>query len=104
MELGDIGTEFKYETDHMKVWDLVLKPGESSTWHQHNDHYVFIVTRSGTLLTEYEDGSTSHNEFILGDVVTGHKGAIHRVTNTGDVLYSNAIIEILPQNARQGYK
>ena len=98
MELGDIGTEFKYETEHMKVWDLVLKPGESSPWHQHNNNYVFIVTRAGTLLTEYEDGTTSHNAFKLGDVVTGHKGSVHRVTNTGDAIYSNAIIEILPQN------
>ena len=32
MELGDIGTAFKYETDHMRVWDLVLKPGESHTY------------------------------------------------------------------------
>ena len=90
MELGDIGTEFKYETDHMRVWDLVLNPGESSPWHQHDNNYV--------LLTEYEDGSTSHNTFNLGDVITGHKGAVHRVTNTGDSIYSNAIIEILPQN------
>ena len=98
MELGDIGTEFKYETDHMRVWDLVLKPGESSPWHRHNENYVFIVTRPGTLLTEYQDRSSSHTEFKLGDVVPGHKGAIHRVTNAGDTLYSNAIIEILPQN------
>ena len=41
MELGDIGTEFKYETDHMRVWDLVLNPGESSPWHQHDNNYVF---------------------------------------------------------------
>ena len=98
MKLGDIGTEFKYETDHMRVWDLVLNPGESSPWHQHDNNYVFIVTKPGPLLTEYEDGSTSHNTFNLGDVIAGHKGAVHRVTNTGDSIYSNAIIEILPQN------
>ena len=30
MELGDIGTEFKYETEHVRVWDLVLEPGQHS--------------------------------------------------------------------------
>ena len=28
MQLGDIGTEFKYETKHIRVWDLILSPGQ----------------------------------------------------------------------------
>jgi len=94
MQLGDIGTEFKYETKHIRVWDLILSPGQCSDWHRHESLYVFIVTRPGTLKTEYEDGSTSTNQFELGEVVQGQKGALHRVTNVGDEIYSNSIVEI----------
>ena len=94
MQLGDIGTEFKYETSNIRVWDLILSPGQCSDWHRHESLYVFIVTRPGTLKTEYEDGSTSTNQFELGEVVQGQKGALHRVTNIGDEIYSNSIVEI----------
>ena len=93
-ELGDVGTEFKFEDDDVKVWDLVLEPGQSSDWHHHTNRYVFIVTRPGTLRTEHDDGSVTTSELKLGQVVKGIHHAVHRVTNVGDALYSNAIIEM----------
>ncbi len=93
-ELGDVGTEFKFEDGDVKVWDLVLEPGQSSDWHHHTRRYFFIVTRPGTLKTEYDDGSTAISELKLGQVVKGIKDSVHRVTNVGDALYSNAIIEL----------
>ena len=94
MKMGDISTEFKYETEHVRVWDLVLEPNKSSDWHIHENNYLFVVTRAGTLLAEHENGDKSESFYELGQVVIGHKGAIHKVTNTGPELYSNAIIEI----------
>ncbi len=93
-EMGDIGTEFQFEDADISVWDLALEPGQSSAWHHHTRRYVFIVTRPGTLKTEYEDGSTSVSNLRLGQVVKGKKDAVHRVTNVGEQLYSNAIIEL----------
>lgn len=93
-ELGDVGTDFRFEDDDVKVWDLALEPGQSSDWHHHENRYVFIVTRPGTLKTEYDDGSAAISELKLGQVVKGIKDSVHRVTNVGDALYSNAIIEM----------
>lgn len=92
--LGDVGTEFQFEDGDVKVWDLVLEPGQSSDWHHHTRRYVFIVTRPGRLKTEFEDGSSRVTELRLGQVVKGVKDSVHRVTNVGDALYSNAIIEL----------
>lgn len=92
--LGDVGTEFQFEDGDVKVWDLVLEPGQSSDWHHHERRYLFIVTRAGTLKTEYDDGSSAIIELRLGQVVKGIKDSVHRVTNVGDTLYSNAIIEL----------
>ncbi len=93
-QLGDVGTEFQFEDGDVKVWDLVLEPGQSSDWHHHTRRYVFIVTRAGTLKTEFEDGSSRVSELRLGQVVKGVKDSVHRVTNVGDAVYSNAIIEL----------
>ena len=43
MQLGNIGTEFKYETSNIRVWDLILSPGQCSDWHMHESLYVFIA-------------------------------------------------------------
>lgn len=93
-ELGDVGTQLLWEDEHVKTWDLVLEPGQSSDWHRHTMPYVFTVTRAGRLRTEYEDGSVSVSDLALGQVVQGHHGSVHRVTNVGDALYSNSIVEV----------
>lgn len=92
--LGEVGTEMVWENEHVRVWDLILEPGQSSEWHRHSMHYTFIVTRPGKLKAEYEDGSESVTELQLGQVVMGQEGALHRVTNVGTELYSNAIVEL----------
>ena len=31
-EMGDVGTHFLYENEHVKAWDLELEPGQASSW------------------------------------------------------------------------
>lgn len=93
-QLGDVGTKFQYENEHVKVWDLELEPGEASPWHHHSMNYLFIITRPGTLRAEYDDGTSAVREYKLGEVVMGVKDAVHRVINVGDAGYSNAIVEL----------
>ena len=47
-----------------------------------------------TLQTEHDDGRVTVSELELGQVVKGIHHAVHRVTNIGGELYSNAIIEM----------
>ena len=93
-EMGDVGTHFLYENEHVKAWDLELEPGQTSPWHRHSMNYLFIVTRAGTLRAEYDDGTSAVRDYKLGEVVMGQKDSVHRVTNVGDELYSNAIVEL----------
>ena len=93
-KLGDVGTAFMFENDLIRVWNLELSPGESSDWHRHNSNYCFVVTRSGSLKGEHESGKVSISQLEVGEVVMGQKGAVHRVTNVGDEIYSNIVIEI----------
>ena len=29
-EMGDVGTHFLFENENVKVWDLILEPGQAS--------------------------------------------------------------------------
>ena len=93
-DMGDVGTHFILENDNVKVWDLVLEPGQASSWHRHTMHYLFIVTEPGRLRVEFEDGASEEEDFALGQVVVGQKDSIHRVTNAGGARYRNTIVEL----------
>jgi quercetin dioxygenase-like cupin family protein len=94
MQLGDVGTHFLFENEQVRVWNLVLEPGESSDWHRHERHYMFIVIEPSVLLAEYEGGGSGESESFAGQVVMGRKDSVHRVTNTGATRYKNVIVEI----------
>jgi quercetin dioxygenase-like cupin family protein len=94
LELGDVGTDFLFENDRVKVWELVLEPGQTSPWDRHEDHYLFVVTEPGRLRAEYDDGTDATQDYDLGQVVMGQKGSVHRVTNVGTARWRNAIVEI----------
>ena len=93
-KLGDVGTDFLFENEHVKTWKLVVAPGQSSDWHQQHTHYLVIVTEAGTLKTELDDGTESVSDLALGQVIMGQKNSIHRVTNVGSARYSNSIVEL----------
>jgi quercetin dioxygenase-like cupin family protein len=93
-QLGDVGTDFLFENDQVKVWNLVLEPGQSSDWHHHENHYMFIVIEPSPLKAEHENGSSGVSDSSAGQVVMGQKDSVHRVTNVGNSRYKNVIVEI----------
>ena len=44
--LGDIATELILENDKVRIWNLVVAPGESSDWHLHGAHRITNNTNS----------------------------------------------------------
>ena len=95
---GDqMGTEFLWENDYVKVWTLDLQPGEASEWHHHHNWYVITVTKPGTLRAEYADGTSREVTYTFGEVQFLSKDSIHRVINIGDTHYSNSIVELKGQ-------
>ncbi len=93
-ELGRPGSYVLFENDHVKVWQNNLEPGESSDWHEHTNHYLFVATEHGELRVEFEDGTSNENELQLGQVVMGEKDSVHKLSNRGNKPYSSVIVEI----------
>lgn len=92
--MGEVGTQFLFENERVKVWNLVLEPGEASPWHHHNTEYVIVVTEPGSLRVEREDGTAEEREYRQGEIIYRPKHLVHRAINIGKARYCNAIIEL----------
>ncbi|GEM_PF-349755 len=89
----NVGTRVLEEHERVKVWELVLEPGESSEWHRHEHDYVFVVIEAAPLRTDYDDGTSQVYPSHVGEVVYTPPST-HRVTNVGQTRYRNVIIEL----------
>jgi beta-alanine degradation protein BauB len=93
-QLGQVGTQFLFENEQVRVWHLVLEPRESSSWHLHTLDYLYVVIESGRVRAEYQDGTFQEQQDEPGQVVMCKAGPIHRLVNLGDSRYVNVVIEL----------
>lgn len=89
----NIGTRVIQDHDRVRIWELVLSPGESSEWHAHQHEYIFVVIEPAPLRTDYDDGTSRVYPAQAGEVVYTPPST-HRVTNVGTTRYRNVIIEL----------
>ena len=92
--LGDVANQFLFENERVKVWHLVLEPGETSPWHVHDMDYLTIVIDPGVLKVEWEDGTTEDRRLPQGEAAFRKGHGAHRVTNIGTARYRNTLVEI----------
>jgi beta-alanine degradation protein BauB len=94
-EENPIGTELIKEDENVRIWRIVLEPGEEAPWHTHHLDYTSIVLE-GSLLERYNgDGTTDRYEVKPGDLMRLYEGSTrHALKNVGNSRFSNVIVEI----------
>ena len=88
---GDIATQLILENDKVRIWNLVVAPGESSDWHLHENNYVKVVVEGGNLDVEYDNGSVENSPSEIG---SWHYHGAHRITNNTNSTYRNVLLEL----------
>ena len=104
-EFGDIGTKVLFENDRIRVWEMRLDPGESSTLHTHEHDYVMIQIAGDKVCADFEpDSQDEFNGAALGrlegpvhngTVIFAHKGGIERAHNNGREQFYEIVVELL---------
>jgi len=56
-----------FENENMKLWDLILLPGERIPFRRHNSNYVMACTTGGLALTRYGNGKIDMLKLEPGD-------------------------------------
>ena len=90
-----IGTELLFENDRIRVWDMVLQPGEESPHHLHEGDYVFVYTTPSRITAFLEGQPPSTSDFDDGFVQYTEvgPGTTHYIRNDGTVEHRQILVE-----------
>lgn len=85
----------KFENQYVRVFDVLVPPGDTTLFHVHSNDYAFVSIGDATLKAEAMGGQPA--DLILKDGETRFtKGPItHRVRNVAATPFRNITIEIL---------
>ena len=101
-EIGPIGDRVLYEDLHLRVWEMVLEPGERSPLHHHDHDYVVVVVEGDHVTVEPAEGNADTPDsgpksarVAPGQSVFLRKGATEVAINSGVLRYRDIQIELL---------
>lgn len=93
--LGDIGNSVVFENDTVRVWEVVLEPGESQPWHLHHHPYLIVAIEGAENRMDFLDGDPPRElHETPGRVVYRESGRPHMLTNQGTTRYVNRLVEL----------
>jgi quercetin dioxygenase-like cupin family protein len=90
----------KFENSHVRIFDAVVPPGDTTLYHHHPNDYVFVMIGPATIKAQIEGGEPY--DLILKDGETRYTPApiTHRVSNVGKTGFRAIAIEVrAPSNA-----
>lgn len=99
-ELGDVATRLVHENERVRIWEMVLEPGERSPVHEHRLDYI-LVFLSGDGIGVIPEPDTAGEfteplEFVppLGKAIYVRGGGIETAYNSGTQTYREILIEL----------
>ncbi|HZQ88060.1 MAG TPA: hypothetical protein VFA83_24645 [Acidimicrobiales bacterium] len=98
--LGGVGTKVVFENDRVRIWELVLAPGEKSDVHRHDlDHILVLVSGDRIAVQPEPDTGGPYKDYLAADVIPGMavfvpRGGVETAINVGDEPYVEVIVEL----------
>lgn len=93
-----IGTTLWFENEHVRVWEVPLKPGQRAPFHRHAQTYFWPCIDPGKGFQRYPDGTAEAIDFTLGETVfneiTADDPMLHDLENIDDHLRRFVAIEL----------
>ena len=101
-EIGPIGDRVLYEDEHVRIWEMILEPGQRSPLHHHENDYVVVVVEGDRVTVEPAETSGERSGDGCGSVAVTpgqsvflRKGATEVAANSGVRRYRDIQIELL---------
>jgi beta-alanine degradation protein BauB len=90
-----IGTDLIFEDDRVRIWEIVLDPGQEAAVHTHHLDYTTVVVEGGVVERLNADGTTDRREVQPGDIQRWYQStARHGLRNVGTTRFRNVIVEV----------
>jgi mannose-6-phosphate isomerase-like protein (cupin superfamily) len=96
--LGDVGTQLLFENERVKVWEMVLAPGEASDLHRHEYEYFFVVIEGESIDADFQGGNAGGKSIRIpverGRVIYVPPGNTETAVNRSNVGYREVLVEL----------
>jgi beta-alanine degradation protein BauB len=95
----EVGTTVWFENDRIRVWEILLQPGERGAFHSHVTHYFWTVVEGSRGLQRFADGTFVVRDYLVGETKylehTPETALIHDLENVGDSPLRFVTVELL---------
>ncbi|HEY6635447.1 MAG TPA: hypothetical protein VI141_07515 [Acidimicrobiia bacterium] len=94
-----LGTTVWFENDRIRVWEVLLEPGERGEFHSHTTNYFWTVVEGSRGLQRFSDGTFVVRDYVVGETKylehTPDSALIHDLENVGDSTLRFVTVELL---------
>jgi quercetin dioxygenase-like cupin family protein len=93
-ELGDVATRLLFENERVKVWEMLLEPGDSSARHRHTMDYLLCVIEGEAIDADGDDGSSIRIPVEPGTVFFVGPGSVETAVNRSTRRFREILVEL----------
>lgn len=94
-----VGTKLWFENDRIRVWEVLLQPGERAPFHCHVTNYFWTVVEGSSGLQRFSDGTFVVRDYRVGETrnldPTPETALIHDLENVGSTTLRFVTVELL---------
>ena len=95
----DVGTTLWFENERIRVWEVLLQPGERGPFHSHVTNYFWTVVEASRGLQRFSDGTYVVRDYRVGETRTldhtPDTALIHDLENVGETTLRFVTVELL---------
>jgi hypothetical protein len=92
--LGDVATRLLLENDRVKVWEMLLEPGERSARHRHTMDYLLCIIEGRSIDADADDGSSIRIPVEPGTVYFVGPGSVETAVNRSGTRFREILVEL----------
>jgi len=92
--LGNVATRLTLENERVKIWEMLLEPGESSDLHQHTLDYVLCILEGASIDADPPNGATLQYAVKPGQIFYVKRGSTERAVNRSTIRFREILIEL----------
>jgi hypothetical protein len=95
-EVGPVAQRVLFENDQVRIWEIVLEPGEELAVHTHELDYVVVTVESSQMEAREHTGQLRQITPEPGAIqfTSPGEGQTHSLRNVGATRYQNRLIEL----------
>ena len=95
----ELGTSVWFENDRIRVWEVLLQPGQRGPFHSHTTNYFWTVVEGSRGLQRFADGRYVVRDYVVGETRylehSPDSELIHDLENVGESTLRFVTVELL---------